>query len=51
MAQFLVQHGVFNKLNDIKDIVNALVLLLNGTTDFYSPEQKDYYFNVVKAQS
>jgi hypothetical protein len=41
VSKFLVEHGIFNKIDDIKEIVEVLVKLLNGTIDFYSTEQKD----------
>lgn len=34
MTKFLLEHGVFNKLSDITEVIISLIALLNGTTDF-----------------
>lgn len=39
VARFLVEHGVFNTIEDINSIIDVLVALLNGTTDFTDNEE------------
>jgi len=50
LIKFLLEHGVINQLTDIIEVIKSFISLLNGTTDFFTAEEKDYWFKNVKAK-
>jgi hypothetical protein len=41
LGKFLLEHGVFNNLDDVELMIHCMIQLLNGTTDFCSPEEEE----------